>query len=159
LELGNQEDPEPFAEELPNILANVLSKISTSSSRIDKMTCIINEDRAHQFADAFLLHNLTFPTIKKLIVGPYNDYAVKHCPNVEYLSVNDSVWLRSRKGRPHRQHSLNLIEKAGTLSHLQAFVMKEWLTEGLLIGMFCFISSKMCLLLIDQKHFTMQSHT
>jgi hypothetical protein len=158
LELDYKEDPEPFAEELPHTLAKILSSIS----RIEKMTCIINEDRAHLFSDAFYLHNLVFPTVKKLIVGPYNDYAVKHCPNVEFLSVSDQVWLHSKKGRPDRQHSFNLIEKAGTLSHVQIFFMMEWWTEDLLIGMFISsISSKIyaCYSQVDQKHFTMQFHT
>ncbi|KAF5350405.1 hypothetical protein D9758_012487 [Tetrapyrgos nigripes] len=135
-ELGYKEDPEPFAEKLPDTLAKVLSRISTSSSHLYKFSCIINEDRAHLFRDAFSRHNLAFPTVKQLIVGPYNDFAVKLCPNTDYLSVNDWVWLHSKKAGPSREHSFNLIKEARTLPHLKVFIIMERWSEKLLEALY-----------------------
>ncbi|KAF5355545.1 hypothetical protein D9758_006428 [Tetrapyrgos nigripes] len=132
IELGYKEDPEAFAEELPDTLAKVLSKIATSSSRLHKFSCIINEDRAHLFHDAFTRHNLTFSTVKQLIVGPYNEYAVKLCPNTDYVSVNDWVWGQSKKAGSSQEHSFNLIKETGTLPYLKVFIIMEWLSEKLL---------------------------
>jgi len=132
LELGYMEDPEPFSDALPDVLAQTLSEISTSSPRLDKITVIINEDRAHLFERSFLKHVVLFPTVRRVVVSPYNDYLVSHCPNAEIVSVNDWVWLHSQKAATTREHSFNLMKRVATLKGLKCFVMKEWWTEELL---------------------------
>ncbi|KAK7458797.1 hypothetical protein VKT23_009803 [Stygiomarasmius scandens] len=134
LELGYKEDPEPFINELPSALANTLSTMSTSR-RLDRLTLIINENRAPLFGNAFAQANFSLPSVKRLLVGPYNEYAINHCPNVECISVNGFVWLHSRKGGQEREHSLNLMQCASTLSNLKCFMMREYWNEKLLIAL------------------------
>jgi hypothetical protein len=125
--------PKDFVEELPEILANILDRIS-SGSRLSRITLDIDDTHAHLFEKAFAqLHpdvgpGLTFPTVKHLAVGPYNGFIIKRCPNVEFLS---DVTYSIRMG-DLTDHAMNLIKEARTADPqiLKCLQLSELLALG-----------------------------
>jgi len=117
-------------EVLPDALAVVLAKISSTSLRLAKVFVLIDEDCAKHFEACFVRHNLLFPTVQTLAVSPYNDYMLKHCPNVETLS-GDQNWQFTTKGYLTREHSLRLMRGAASLPKLKYFMVEECWTETL----------------------------
>ncbi|KAF5353143.1 hypothetical protein D9758_008773 [Tetrapyrgos nigripes] len=135
--------PKDFVEELPDTLASILSRISSSSSRLSKMKFNVERAQVHLFKDAFARHGqpsiastgLLFPTVTRLAVGPYNEFIVQHCPNIRHLSdVPYNVW-HGQIGDV-RVHVMNLIEEAQKIENLESFVVRETLTGDLMNALY-----------------------
>ncbi|KAF5353142.1 hypothetical protein D9758_008772 [Tetrapyrgos nigripes] len=154
---GIMPPPKDFVKELPDTLASILSRISSSSTRLSKMAFNTDQHTVHSFKKAFAraqhqhrdqrpgtgttdettgtLLSLSFPTVICLTVGPYNEFIVQHCPNIRHISdVPHSVW-GGNIGHA-REHIMNLIEEARKIENLESFVIREALTEELMNALY-----------------------
>lgn len=104
---------------------------------LEKFVFRVPEYHLEPFEKAFHQTKILIPNLKDLVVGPYCDFFVAICPNVNNISSNGLQWLhsgRARKGEEIREESMRLIKAAGTASKLQHFQIKEWWTLPLVKG-------------------------
>lgn len=108
--------------------------------RLENLELAIPEYHTDNFADVFDEASLCLPNVKKLVLGSYNDFMVKHCPNVETISSNGWVFLHSSRGTSSStspyipKNATRLVEKAGDASKLTYFEMSQWWTAAQLEG-------------------------
>jgi hypothetical protein len=107
---------------------------------LENLELDIPEYHTDAFADVFDEANLSLPSVKKLVLGSYNDFMVKHCPNVETISSNGWVFLHSKRGvafpadSNHPEHASMLVGKAAEASKLTYFEMSQLWTAAQLEG-------------------------
>lgn len=116
------------------MLINVLSAMP----RLEKLVFVIPDYHTEWFEQAIQHAELVMPSVDALVVGPYCEFMVAVCPNVDVISTNGSRWLHSRTRYFGREHySMKLIKAAGTAVRLRHFEMTEWweiiLLEGTLL--------------------------
>ncbi|KAK7462833.1 hypothetical protein VKT23_007410 [Stygiomarasmius scandens] len=143
LHMGFQEEPDHIRE-LPRTLAEVFFFISgsqTTRPRLNSLTMSIDEDRAHLLKEAISVlqaeqpTKLEFPGIRRLTVGPNNEFFLKHCPNTEVLIMEENRSLCVRK-RIDADQSFSIIREAGKLERLKCLVMRESWTEDLMKSLY-----------------------
>jgi hypothetical protein len=120
LRLPYGKDPEQtlFVQELPDTLGSILQNISATSKILEKITLVIDgSHRTHLFQEAFSNHNLLFPTVKRVVVGRYNNFLVKHCPNTAYLSMDNQPGYFPPPERKNENLVLDLISAASQLGN------------------------------------------
>ncbi|KAE9384906.1 hypothetical protein BT96DRAFT_950237 [Gymnopus androsaceus JB14] len=124
LVLGYKEDPHFFIEDLPDQL-----QLASTLQKISKPVFISKRSQS------FSKFHLVFPAVKNVIVGPYNDYIVAHCPNTENLAGQE-IRIHSRKARmmyrTPNEHSYRLIHQACSLKNLKCFVLRDRYTAKLM---------------------------
>ncbi|KAI0347712.1 hypothetical protein BDW22DRAFT_1479645 [Trametopsis cervina] len=118
------------AKDLPSKLIDLLLQIASSSPDFHKLGIIIEENQVHLFETAFARRNPAFPSIRRLVVSPYNDYMVHYCSNVQMLTGHRFAW--SELDRTSRLHSYRLVEQASILTKLECFVLHDMWTVKLL---------------------------
>lgn len=108
--------------------------------QLENLELAIPEYHTDSFADIFEEADLLLPKIKKLVLGPYNDFMIKHCPNVETISSNGWVFSHSTRKEPSSgnpnilDNASRLVEKAGEASKLTYFEMSHWWSAAQLEG-------------------------
>ncbi|KAI0343249.1 hypothetical protein BDW22DRAFT_1257210 [Trametopsis cervina] len=137
---SSYQEPNTIPEDFPDKLLDMLETLSIASRKhLEKLTVIIDANKAHIFEAVFAARNPVFTHIRKLIVNPHNDYVAKYCPNVQVFS-GTKHW-HSSKTLPyfstlHRNdHTFSLIEQAAGLAQLKCFQSPAWDSEELVTAL------------------------
>lgn len=104
---------------------------------LQKLVLVIPEYHTAAFADAFSRGEVTLPTVKTLVLGPYLEFVIASCPNVVAISGDGWRWVhskRQREERGNRHHSLQLIKAAGRAQKLHHFQILDWWELPLIEG-------------------------
>ncbi|KAJ0108284.1 hypothetical protein J7T55_005261 [Diaporthe amygdali] len=100
---------------LPELFADVLARMSN----LERLDWGISSEATRAFEPAFVVKDLTLPSVKYLQPGAGSDYLVSRCPNLEVLEAGDySHHWSWRTGSGHR---LDLVKASTGLKNL-----KEW---------------------------------
>lgn len=126
-------------KDLPDRLLTILQQMPILSS----LHLSIPEYQTDIFATLFSDRNFTLPTIKTLVLASFNDFMIKHSPNVETISTDGYQFLHSRRGRHnekgensrYREHAKRLIENASKARNLTYFEMMQFWSENELTGL------------------------
>jgi hypothetical protein len=128
-----QRDDEDFP---PDNLSYRLLKLLHRLTRLESLHFNLPEFATDSFGEAFNDENLSLPGVKTVVVGSFNDFIIKHCPNVETVASNGWVFLYSKRGQSCElgkpKHAENFIISAGQASKLLHFEMSQsWQVEQL----------------------------
>jgi hypothetical protein len=108
--------------------------------QLENLELAIPEYHTDNFADVFDEANLSLPKVKRLVLGSFNDFMIKHCPNVETISSNGWVFLHSTRSSTtssdssKSENAARLVNKAGEASKLTYFEMSQWWTAAQVEG-------------------------
>jgi hypothetical protein len=65
--------------------------------KLSKLHLSIPREHMEDFADVFEEASLSLPNIKTLVLGHFDDFIIKHCPNVQTISTDGRHFQRSHK--------------------------------------------------------------
>ena len=121
----------------PEQLAPTLTRLLTRLQRVEKLVLVIPEHHINIFSTEIAKAGFSLPTVRTLVVGPFCDFAVSLCPNVDTISSNGWVWLHPKSAdRSARTHTRRLIAAVGEVGvTLKRFEMMERWTVDLVEGL------------------------
>lgn len=93
--------------------------------RLEKLTLGIPEFHTEVFRKTFEEANVSFSSVRALVLGPHLDWVIALCPNIESIATHDWRWLCSDGDCAHR-HSWDLIVSARRAKTLLHFEMRAW---------------------------------
>jgi hypothetical protein len=112
-------EPSQPPEQLLTLFGDVLS----SMPHLETLKWGIRKEDTHLFEKAFLSRNLTLPSVKHLEPGPFSQYLVGMCPNLETLeNGGGTAWWHGYMPDGRDWHSL-LIQAAEASPKLRRFAM------------------------------------
>ncbi|KAI0337389.1 hypothetical protein BDW22DRAFT_1364156 [Trametopsis cervina] len=122
-----------LVEDLATTLADTLYRISKAATSLEALRVEIDEFQVGLFQAAFAARGLIFPGVRRLTVGPFNDYMVAHCPHTTMLAGN-RAW-RSRREYITREYTLRLFDQAVGLENLECFALRTLWDYKLLVAL------------------------
>ncbi|KAE9374917.1 hypothetical protein N431DRAFT_405980 [Stipitochalara longipes BDJ] len=84
--LRNLELPQP-----PEQLLALFGDVLESMTNLETLNWGIRQGETHFFEEAFKLRNLTLSSVKNLAPGPFSEYLVGMCPNLEILENGGGI--------------------------------------------------------------------
>lgn len=76
-----------------------LSAVLPKMQRMETLVLSLPEFHVDSFAESFSVNKVALPTVTTVIVGPFNEFVVDHCSNVEAVSSDGSHFLHSRRSK------------------------------------------------------------
>ena len=115
-------------QEPPKALVSQLASQIGRMTELEKLVLVIPEFYTDIFASEFISRNISLPGVHTLAVGPFCDFALRMCPNVQRVSSNGYRWLHSRRADyMAREHTLALIKAAGDATNVTDLeIMEHW---------------------------------
>ena len=107
----------------PEQLLTLFGDVLESMTNLTTLNWGIDKEDAHYFEAAFKSRNLTLPSIKTLVPGPWSEYLVSMCPNLERLENGGSFnWYHAHMP-DNRDWKLLFIQAAVSAPKLKRFAM------------------------------------
>ena len=118
---NNQQKP---PKRLTSQLAGQLGRMTG----LEKLVLVIPEYHTDIFASEFISRNMSLPGVNTLAVGPFCDFALQTCPNVQTVSGNGYQWMNSKRADIfNRENTLALINAAGNAANVMNLeIMERW---------------------------------
>ena len=93
-------------------------------------TVHLNIDEFHVdiIARFTLSAKISLPTIETVVLGPYNEFLISHCPNLTSISANGWTFVHSKRSLENTHycdHSHRLILAAAEATKLEHFSMDD----------------------------------
>lgn len=100
--------------------------------KLSKLHLSVAMEYVEDFTNVFEEASLTLPNIKTLVIGRFNDFIIRHCPNVQTISTNGYSFQGADKFK--LDLSSHLINEASKPVHLTYFEMNLIWRTGKLEG-------------------------
>jgi len=107
----------------PEQLLTLFGDVLESMTSLETLRWGIGKEDTHFFEEAFKSRNLTLPSVKHLAPGPFSEYLVGMCPNLERLeSGGGFMWYHGHMP-DNRDWRLLFIQSAVSAPKLKRFAM------------------------------------
>lgn len=107
-----------------------LSALLPMLARLRTLHLDVPAKYAHRFSTEFGKAHLCLPDVRSVVLSPYMEFVIAHCPGLESISSLDFLdeWSRQRRMRrasDPRENTTALIQAAGSVVRLQEVYLHE----------------------------------
>jgi hypothetical protein len=95
----------------------------------------IPEFHTDPFAKVFNDANLCMPAVKTVVLATFNDFVIKHCPNVTTVLTNGWRFLHPERGE-YGEAATRMIDSASKAEKLSFFEMNQFWSASQVEGQY-----------------------